>query len=45
MCVTDPELKQHVQTALDWEPGLDVTDIGLSVDGGVATLRGNVALR
>jgi osmotically-inducible protein OsmY len=41
--MTDKELKQHVQNALDWEPGLDATDIGVSVDGGVATLRGNVA--
>jgi len=41
--MTDKEIKQHVQNALDWEPGLDATDIGLSVDGGVATLRGNVA--
>jgi len=41
--MTDKELKQHVQNALDWEPGLDATDIGVSVDGGVTTLRGNVA--
>ena len=41
--MTDKELKQHVQNALDWEPGLDATDIGVSIDGGVATLRGNVA--
>src|SRR5580765_5210323 len=43
MRMTDKELKQHVQNALDWEPGLDATDIGVSVDGGVGTLRGNVA--
>lgn len=41
--MTDKELKQHVQNALDWEPGLDATDIGVSVDEGVATLRGNAA--
>lgn len=41
--MTDRELKQHVQNALDWEPGLDATDIGVSVDEGVVTLRGNVA--
>jgi osmotically-inducible protein OsmY len=41
--MTDKELKQHVQNALDWEPGLDATDIGVSVDGSVVTLRGNVA--
>jgi osmotically-inducible protein OsmY len=38
----DKELKQHVQSALDWEPSVDATDIGVSVDEGVVTLRGNV---
>lgn len=41
--MTDKDLKQHVQNALDWEPSLDATDIGVSVDEGVVTLRGNVA--
>jgi osmotically-inducible protein OsmY len=41
--MTDKELKQHVQNALDWEPSLDATDIGVAVDEGVVTLRGNVA--
>jgi osmotically-inducible protein OsmY len=41
--MTDNELKQHVQSALDWEPSLDAGDIGVSVDEGVVTLRGNVA--
>ena len=40
--MTDKELKQHVQNALDWEPSLDASDIGVSVDEGVVTLRGNV---
>ncbi len=40
--MTDKELKQHVQTALDWEPSVDASDIGVSVDEGVVTLRGNV---
>lgn len=40
--MTDTELKQHVQSALDWEPSLDASDIGVSVDEGVVTLRGNV---
>jgi osmotically-inducible protein OsmY len=39
--MTDKELKQHVQSALDWEPSLDASDIGVSVDAGVVTLRGN----
>jgi osmotically-inducible protein OsmY len=41
--MTDKELKQHVQNALDWDPGLDAKDIGASVEAGVVTLRGNVA--
>jgi len=40
--MTDKELKQHVQNALDWEPSVDASDIGVSVDEGVVTLRGNV---
>jgi osmotically-inducible protein OsmY len=41
--MTDKDLKQHVQNALDYEPGVDASDIGVSVDAGVVTLRGNVA--
>ena len=41
--MTDKELKQHVQNALDWEPSLDASDVGVSVAEGVVTLRGNVA--
>lgn len=41
--MTNNELKQHVQSALDWEPSLDASDVGVSVDEGVVTLRGNVA--
>jgi osmotically-inducible protein OsmY len=41
--MTDKDLKQHVQSALDWEPSLDAIDIGVSADEGVVTLRGNVA--
>ena len=41
--MTDKDLKQHLQSALDWEPSLDATDIGVSVDEGVVTLRGNVS--
>lgn len=40
--MTNSELKQHVQNALDWEPSVDQRDIGVSVDEGVVTLRGNV---
>jgi VCBS repeat-containing protein len=40
--MTDKDLKQNVQNALEWEPSLDATDVGVSVDGGIITLRGNV---
>jgi osmotically-inducible protein OsmY len=40
--MTDKELKQHVQNALDWEPRLDAAGFGVSVDESVVTLRGNV---
>jgi osmotically-inducible protein OsmY len=39
----DQDLKQHVQIALDWEPSLEALDIGVSVDHGIVTLRGNVS--
>jgi osmotically-inducible protein OsmY len=41
--MTDKDLKQHVQSALDWEPSVDASDIGVAVDEAVVTLRGNVA--
>jgi osmotically-inducible protein OsmY len=41
--MTNNDLKQHVLSALDWEPSLDATDVGVSVDEAVVTLRGNVA--
>lgn len=41
--MTDRELRQHVENALEWEPSFDASDVGVSVEGGVVTLRGNVA--
>ena len=38
----DRELQEHVLRALDWEPNIDAADIGVSVDEGVVTLRGDV---
>ncbi len=38
----DRELQEHVQNALDWEPSIDASEIGVSVDAGVVTLRGDV---
>ena len=40
--MTDRELQQHVQNALDWEPSIESTEIGVSVDHGIVTLRGDV---
>jgi osmotically-inducible protein OsmY len=40
--MTDRQLQQHVQDALDWEPSVDAAEIGVSVDNGVVTLRGDV---
>ena len=40
--MTDRELQQHVQNALDWEPSVDATEVGVTVDNGVVTLRGDV---
>jgi osmotically-inducible protein OsmY len=41
--MTDKDLKHNVQTALDWEPSVNPSDVAIAVDGGVVTLRGNVS--
>ena len=38
----DRDLQEHVEKALDWQPSIDAADIGVSVEGGVVTLRGDV---
>ena len=38
----DKELRQAVEQALDWEPGIDAKGIGVSVEDGVVTLSGQV---
>ena len=40
--MTDRELQEHVQNALDWEPSVDAADIGVTVDNGIVTLRGDI---
>ena len=40
--MTDKALQEHVQNALDWDPSIDAADIGVTVDKGVVTLRGDV---
>ena len=39
---TDSEIKTDVQDELAWEPGIDDTKIGVTVDDGVVTLSGEV---
>ena len=41
--MTDRELQRHVEDALGFEPSFDAADIGVSVDEGIVTLRGDVA--
>jgi len=40
--MTDRDLQEQVQKALDWEPSVDAADIGVSVENGIVTLRGDV---
>jgi len=40
--MTDRDLQNHVQYALDWDPSVDAADIGVTVDQGIVTLRGDV---
>lgn len=40
--MTDKELQDSVQRALEWEPSVDAGDIGVSAETGVVTLRGYV---
>jgi osmotically-inducible protein OsmY len=40
--MTDRQLQEDVQQALDWEPSVDAADVGVTVDKGVVTLRGDI---
>src|SRR5688572_12943811 len=40
--MTDKEVQGHVQHALEWEPIVDPSSIGVNVTHGVVTLRGDV---
>ena len=40
--MTDRQLQEYVQNALDWEPSVDAADIGVSVENGIVTLRGDI---
>jgi osmotically-inducible protein OsmY len=40
--MTDRTLQENTQAALDWEPSVETADIGVTVEKGVVTLRGDV---
>ena len=40
--MTDRDLQQQVEQALDWDPSVDATKVGVTADRGVMTLRGDV---
>src|SRR5689334_24844149 len=40
--MTDRQVQEDVHAALDWEPSVDATAIGVTVDQGIVTLRGDV---
>ena len=40
--MTDRDLRHHIERALEWEPSINTEDIGVTVDDGIVTLRGNV---
>lgn len=40
--MTDRQIQEYVQDALDWEPSVDAAEIGVSVENGVVALRGEV---
>jgi osmotically-inducible protein OsmY len=40
--MTDKQIQENVQQALDWEPSIDAADIGVTVDKGVVTLHGDI---
>jgi osmotically-inducible protein OsmY len=39
---TDAEIQQDVMDEIDWDPEVEVTDVGVEVDEGVVTLTGRV---
>jgi osmotically-inducible protein OsmY len=41
--MTDHDLRQHVENALEFDPSVDARKIAVAVDQGVATLRGGVS--
>jgi len=42
MAYTDAEIQRNVEKEVQWEPMIDPTDIGVTVDNGIVTLHGTV---
>ena len=40
--MTDREIQQHVENALEWDPCIDATKVGVTAADGVITLRGDI---
>jgi osmotically-inducible protein OsmY len=40
--IGDHDIRQNVENALEWDPGIDGTKIAVTVDHGVVTLRGDL---
>jgi osmotically-inducible protein OsmY len=40
--MTDRQIQENVQQALDWDPSIDAADIGVTVDKSVVTLHGDI---
>ena len=40
--MTDKQLQENVLAALNWDPSIDVADVGVTVGKGIVTLRGDV---
>ena len=40
--MTDRDIQQNVQSALDWDPSIEAADIGVTVDSGIVTLHGDI---
>jgi osmotically-inducible protein OsmY len=40
--MTELELRQHVEGALQWEPSVEASRIGVTVENGIVALRGDV---
>ena len=40
--IQDHDIRQNVENALEWDPGIEGTTIAVAVDHGVVTLRGDV---